>query len=1447
MNSKKNIIYRTFFILSLFLNIQHTYAETNSLPIAKYGSDADAVEKEKDIKDGYGTHYLEIAHPLSVALNSLKSEYFQITVYGGYDHEIEWSLTHPKLGNVGKDLLIPFFSPTVVNGGIHINHTAISPKYISEEPYKLNIDILACDESGCSRSNKESLSTKIDLYILAGADAEIFNAPNLSIDALFYIDKNNKKRIGGLEYIQDLITVVDKFSNLDIDEIKAQVENQRKTLGETIIGLTDILSNDLTSIYNTKKQQELHQDQNLLAFLASKELDESTNEDLEKISRLINKHKNGLDSLKNWIPEVSLPKEKINCENNIECKAYLHLTGNLTLNPEILADTGRRNGKNFAEFAIFADEDNPFKVNIKATLGVNANFEKTIEDPWKSPRKQLLSKRLLQIIPTPVGIPIVLSEKFSLFAQVEVSGKLEAGAKVEFSYNKEEIFAAGVSYNGNDYNLNGESCTEKLGNTAFKVYRCRSTKKDAFSIKGIVKGEATAEAVLWIYPEIEFMVYRNVGANLSLEPGLYAKTTIKAEYTVEQEIETIAQNEQQYIDANYQFTELELGVKARVRFRADLGLIYKKAGKEKTLGLAYPLCAGICSREEREVINIGSYPLINLPKVTPATTGSLGNELTLVAQIDSGKFFTQSDGDNDINGYSWQLVGKAKDALGLPLSVDIPSTPVRVDEIKQKVTVADSSKLEAGETYTVRLVYWSEIHKIVRQYEDFDIIYNPPQDDPNLAVSISLGLNVKLTWDKVASSTEYWIYKNGVLLTTVSATGDTTYEYIDTDSEISGSYTYQIVPVSDGGVQYNSPVISYPASNLPIAPTNLTVTASPDAMIKISWDNMDDGNTYKWHIAKESFSNLAVDNYNALSGYNAHEVTLSSGITGVGVGSLTNDIKHYFVVTKIVDSKESLPSNEVSATQVKSSEAITHNGFTYESVTSPHTGRVWLDRNIGASRVCQSYNDAQCYGDYYQWGRYSDGHEKITSSITSELVNNLSSPSSFFAQDLYPSDWVVSGVDDNGNIRIGLWKSTSSKSDPKKSICPPEYRVPYMNELTREINDISVPDAVNTNFLKVPAAGSRLKYPNNNSDMVEVGAQLSLWTNSLAIYDNISVLKGSYQNSAGSTRNISMGYQDRSVGSPVRCTKEVSASNIEEIGTSAIYAQDQDNYALDISNDKKYAYVASATELKILDIRNISNISEIGSVNFNSQISAIKIQGDFAYIARASYLSVVDISNPNSPTLKGELTFSHPILRDVTISGSYAYIANSDAGLKIVDISDPNNPFLKGALDTYDAHKVIVDSNYAYIADYTEGLKIVKIRHKYAPELLSSLPPNTINSWWWGMSKKNNYIYFTNGNGNVDVVDVSDKNIPTLKGTVDVTLGSYGNANSINIYADYAFVTSNGIQVLDIYTPIAPVLIKDMNLNGIGTTWGIKVIDRYVYITSRPVGEIKTVLKVLKF
>jgi hypothetical protein len=55
------------------------------------------------------------------------------------------------------------------------------------------------------------------------------------------------------------------------------------------------------------------------------------------------------------------------------------------------------------------------------------------------------------------------------------------------------------------------------------------------------------------------------------------------------------------------------------------------------------------------------------------------------------------------------------------------------------------------------------------------------------------------------------------------------------------------------------------------------------------------------------------------------------------------------------------------------------------SVTNVATGRIWMDRNLGAMQVATSSTDADSYGDLYQWGRGADGHQIRTSDTTNTL------------------------------------------------------------------------------------------------------------------------------------------------------------------------------------------------------------------------------------------------------------------------------------------------------------------------------------------------------------------------------------------------------------------------------------------------------------------------------
>ena len=46
-----------------------------------------------------------------------------------------------------------------------------------------------------------------------------------------------------------------------------------------------------------------------------------------------------------------------------------------------------------------------------------------------------------------------------------------------------------------------------------------------------------------------------------------------------------------------------------------------------------------------------------------------------------------------------------------------------------------------------------------------------------------------------------------------------------------------------------------------------------------------------------------------------------------------------------------------------------------------------MDRNLGAGRVAQSSDDALAYGDLYQWGRATEGHQVRVSDTISAIAD----------------------------------------------------------------------------------------------------------------------------------------------------------------------------------------------------------------------------------------------------------------------------------------------------------------------------------------------------------------------------------------------------------------------------------------------------------------------------
>ncbi len=189
-------------------------------------------------------------------------------------------------------------------------------------------------------------------------------------------------------------------------------------------------------------------------------------------------------------------------------------------------------------------------------------------------------------------------------------------------------------------------------------------------------------------------------------------------------------------------------------------------------------------------------------------------------------------------------------------------------------------------------------------------------------------------------------------------------------------------------------------------------------------------------------------------------------------------------------------------------------------VTNPITGKIWMDRNLGAFSQATSSTDANSFGDLYQWGRRADLHQ-CRISPTKTTLSSVDQPEqgSFIIPLSEPYDW-RSPQNDN------LWQGVNGVNNP----CPRGYRLPTGTELNAERASWSMKNAAAAfaSPLKWPVAGNRLYH---DGSMINAGILGAYWSSSVSFTDAISLIIME-QNAF-----IITDYP-RSLGFSVRCLKD---------------------------------------------------------------------------------------------------------------------------------------------------------------------------------------------------------------------------------------------------------------------------------------------------------------------
>lgn len=256
---------------------------------------------------------------------------------------------------------------------------------------------------------------------------------------------------------------------------------------------------------------------------------------------------------------------------------------------------------------------------------------------------------------------------------------------------------------------------------------------------------------------------------------------------------------------------------------------------------------------------------------------------------------------------------------------------------------------------------------------------------------------------------------------------------------------------------------------------------------------------------------------------------------GSGSGNFTSNITgliantQYYVRAYATNSAGTIYGNEVTLTTLTPNYAAMYPAGTVfcnnvvtavVDVTNPVTGKIWMDRNLGASQVATSGTDVLAYGDLYQWGRRADGHQCRNSATTVTLSSTDQ-----------PNHGNFIKINSNNNIydwrspqNNNLWQGINGVNNP----CPNSYRLPTLVELNAELASWVSDNAAGAfnSPLKLTLPGARVY----DSAIVAVGTDAAYWSSSING-------GSSYNLRYGSTMSTETSFSYRAWGFSVRCIK----------------------------------------------------------------------------------------------------------------------------------------------------------------------------------------------------------------------------------------------------------------------------------------------------------------------
>ena len=218
-----------------------------------------------------------------------------------------------------------------------------------------------------------------------------------------------------------------------------------------------------------------------------------------------------------------------------------------------------------------------------------------------------------------------------------------------------------------------------------------------------------------------------------------------------------------------------------------------------------------------------------------------------------------------------------------------------------------------------------------------------------------------------------------------------------------------------------------------------------------------------------------------------------------------------------------------------------------------------------------------------------------------------------------------------------------------------------------------------------------------------------------------------------------------------------------------------------VMNNNAFVSNGMCVNIMIFSISDLSTPTHLSTLNFDTELMHVEIDGTIAYTANNNFSSI-DVSDPLNPFILDSINNE---AKSMKIDNDFAYIACWDNGFRIVDISDPTNIVEISNCPILNATGVEISGALAFVPKYDDDcIKVIDISDPSSPEIISSIPTLSLSQ---DIFIQGNFLYVAVGWDGLQVFDISDIQSPQ-----EVAYFSSGNLiKGVFVIEDIIFLTSS--------------------------------------------------------